>query len=486
MKIVIKRLSGMVLLILAVLMLFPVSAQASKVRRLCYVTVAADGNGETQKIPLYEYSSKTKTSVAFKKSKRSVSLSPEVKKLTIRVSGKTSWFKKNYKSVSCAKELVLKKTKILRLKVRNNKGKLYRPAIRFGMAASDSRRDSQSQTVSQDQKDQTVSQNQTGQTAAQAQNTRGDSGDQTDLSAEIQSPDGQTDAASSEAGQPDIKVLTDATSAQAGTDSGSSDSSASADNGSSEGTASAESGSADGGSTQDGGSALSGTQADWPWTMTVTGNSSIDYVAELICREVLTPDMTQIRRAKALHDYIAVHYTYGSISGWDSKKDVYDLTSSKHKKAIKAYAKKTEALLKAQKAVKQVNDAYLSGSNSGLWLRIALEGMNNQIGDCYVIGNNYEVLCRHAGIDADILEHAEMGQAGHHYWNAVKIGKKYYMVDVDRPVQAGGSMLGYVFFLRGTKFMAKTAPYQTLNSSETYSALMEKMSKTDCKGRIIQ
>ena len=65
----------------------------------------------------------------------------------------------------------------------------------------------------------------------------------------------------------------------------------------------------------------------------------------------------------------------------------------------------------------------------------------------------------------------------------MKVNGKYYMADADRPVE-GGHVVTYEFCLRGTNFMKKTAPYNSINSFSGYQALYAKMAAKDCPGRV--
>ena len=220
---------------------------------------------------------------------------------------------------------------------------------------------------------------------------------------------------------------------------------------------------------------------DWGWTVISTGYEKLDYVAELICQSVLKPGMSEIDRAKALYKWIGVHFTYnhGKESYWKTRPDKIDISSDAATKAMKAYQKKL-----AGKTVVQVKDNYFnmckcSANMSANW---GVNGLVKQTGDCNVIAMCYAILCRHAGMEADVLEHLKQGQAGHHFWSVVKVNGKFYMADADRPVE-GGNVVTYEYCLRGTNFMKKTPPYNSINGYIPYQELYSMIANKDCPGR---
>ena len=225
----------------------------------------------------------------------------------------------------------------------------------------------------------------------------------------------------------------------------------------------------------------------WGWKMYLSGDETIDYAAEVICREVLKPNMTQVQRARALYDWIASHYSYhrgapeAYVTGYPVK---IKTTSTKAKKQISQFSECVKTLLAEGKAETVTLNSYFDQAPS-YWYNWCKSGLIHQVGDCLIIGSCYSILLRHAGIEADILEHGTQGGASHHFYNIIKINGKYYMADVDVAVEGGGTSLGYTYFLRGSSFAQTQAMYTSasLNSRKINAALYKKLSAKDCPGR---
>ncbi len=228
----------------------------------------------------------------------------------------------------------------------------------------------------------------------------------------------------------------------------------------------------------------------WDWTVMVTGSDTVDYLAELICQQVLTPGMTEVQRAKALYGYCMTHCSLIRKNSWAAAKaagapEKIDITSSAAKKRIKAYGKIVDKMLAAGTAVQKIDGTVKFNENN------TKTAMARECGDCSNMARMYQVLCRHAGLDADILYNPNYP----HFWNVVQIAGKWYECDPRLSFLRGaGKTEGYAHFLRGTKFMETNNPkqfngpddvrrYGTISSAAAYQALYKKVSKTDCPGR---
>ena len=231
--------------------------------------------------------------------------------------------------------------------------------------------------------------------------------------------------------------------------------------------------------------------ANWNWKITLSGDDTLDYMVETICQEVLTNNMSEIQRAKALYSWCDKNLThiYTNIDVSASQAKVDQVAASA---ACVSYAKQADTQIAAGKAVVNWTDGYFGSSEKSSlktikrnWIKA---GLIQKRGNCLVMASIYQTLLRHAGIEAHIVENDS--SAGHHFWNVVKIGSGYYYTDVDRTTY--DSVLSdsdYTYFLRGTDFFYKEKLYSTVavnkkNSSGEYRyAIAKQVSAADCPGR---
>lgn len=221
----------------------------------------------------------------------------------------------------------------------------------------------------------------------------------------------------------------------------------------------------------------------WNWDQILTGDDTVDYLAEMVCQKVLKNGMNEIERARALYRWCGEHMTYSKATG----AEMIPYTSSKAKKAIEAYGKEADELVKAGRASINYKDSYFASAtsfnaNKKGWIK---RGLGQWRGDCFIMSFSYQVLCRHAGIEADVVENSLPSGAspGHHMWNVVKIGGSYYYTDVNQ-AESQFTTLGevrYEFFLGGTNYFYQYGLYNTVKSKFTIAA---SVSKTNCPGRI--
>ncbi|MDD3795916.1 MAG: FlgD immunoglobulin-like domain containing protein [Lachnospiraceae bacterium] len=218
------------------------------------------------------------------------------------------------------------------------------------------------------------------------------------------------------------------------------------------------------------------TDKAWSWKVYLAGNDTLDYLAEVICRQVLTDGMTELERARAIYNWCASNLKYdrGDVSMNGTGKAYMDIKSAKAKAAIKAYGKQIDAMVSSGKASVNSRDNYFGTSAGMVAIRTdwAGGGLVLRKGDCLIMSIVYITLCRHAGLTVDLVENDS--SAGHHFWNVIQIGGKYYMADVN---QASSS-----FLLRGTKFFYSYPLYSTVLKTSQY-AIAKKVSASDCPGR---
>ncbi len=245
--------------------------------------------------------------------------------------------------------------------------------------------------------------------------------------------------------------------------------------------------------TADNTAAADGTKSSktWDWKVMVTGDSTVDYLAEYICQQVLTPGMTEVQRAKALYTYSSTNWTSLRTNTWNSAvkagaKAKIDISSSAAKKRIKAYKQQVDQMIAAGTAEVNTSGSVTFAANN------TKTAMVMRTGDCLNMARMYQVLCRHAGLDSDILQNGLAGSDPlHHFWNVVKIGSSWYECD---PRMAFLRKEGFVHFLRGTKFMESinlkegngtddVRRYGSISSKAAYQAVYKKVSKADCPGR---
>lgn len=196
-----------------------------------------------------------------------------------------------------------------------------------------------------------------------------------------------------------------------------------------------------------------------------------DYMAEVICRKVLTKSMTTKEKMKRLYEYVAKLSTHYSTKKQVGKID-FKLNDQATQKAIASMTAYNQKLAKSGKAVISGNYTYIPGANgytNDFFLTSDSEGnywyntysnVNNFFltgyGNCTTTASAYAVLLGHIGVEADVIWGASTGGLGHG-WNIVKYGGKWYFCDCDaehenysRLVKKNGT-LSYAFFLKGTK-----------------------------------
>jgi len=223
----------------------------------------------------------------------------------------------------------------------------------------------------------------------------------------------------------------------------------------------------------------------WNWKVVLTGDDTIDYLAETICKKVLNNKMSAVERARALYWWCGENMKYSKTAYSDGECKI-DITSAKGKAAVEAYGKTADALIRSGKASINCKDSYFAKASGTVlnttkkgWLK---RGLANFKGDCLIMSLSYQVLCRHAGIpEIDLVEND--GSAGHHFWNVMKVNGAYYYTDVNQATEQYKS-LGAVrieFFLAGTNYCYQHGLYKTVKTSRY--PLSKSVSKTDCPGR---
>ncbi len=233
---------------------------------------------------------------------------------------------------------------------------------------------------------------------------------------------------------------------------------------------------------------LSDFTKSWGWTMMISGDDTVDYLCEYICQKVLSPKMSEVQRAKKLYEYCSTHYSTNRTQSpaaavnLPNKIDVY---SAAAKKKVAAYGKVLKKLKNSKKAVVK-NDGRLT-FNAG-YTTVAL---SKETGDCTNFARMFQVLCRHAGLDAGFMHNslAPGKDPLSHYWNIVKIDGKWYQCDGHVGFLRHN---GFVYFARGTKFMVTYNPSEGMyhddvrrygNIDPSYKEIYATLSKTDCPGR---
>ena len=217
----------------------------------------------------------------------------------------------------------------------------------------------------------------------------------------------------------------------------------------------------------------------WGWKMIVTGNNKVDYAAEMVCRSVLKPGMTEIQRAKALYLWCGQHF---KRTGTSYKQDRFNITMNAD--AIKAYGVQVAAYIKSGDAVKGKKDSVGTSATS------YLNALTTQQGDCYTMARLLEVLLRHAGINADIIQNAYQNGgpiANKHGWTVAYVGGAWYEIDGRWPTKDffPSKDMRMKMFLVGEKTAKKTHPlYTSYKNTTANMAIANKLSKTDCPGRL--
>lgn len=189
-----------------------------------------------------------------------------------------------------------------------------------------------------------------------------------------------------------------------------------------------------------------------------------DYMAEVICRKVLTKSMSTKEKMKRLYEYVAkvsVHYSSEKQVG---KIDV-KMNTPEVQKAIASMTAYNKKLAASGKAV--ITGSYDYSAGDYVWATDLLSGR----WDCYSTARVYQILLGHIGVQADVIAGTSTGGLNHG-WNVVKYNGKWYFCDCDaehenysRLVKKGGE-LSWAFFLKGTKTFKNA--YQFGFSSKLY------------------
>jgi len=197
----------------------------------------------------------------------------------------------------------------------------------------------------------------------------------------------------------------------------------------------------------------------WDWVVQVTGNKKVDYLAELICQEILKPGMGEYMRCRRIYAWCVMHFTRegGKISASKTKYK-FDLTSAEAKKAINAYKKQVRAMIREKTAVVNTSDSQTPNGVYGGWFNKRLQGLGKQVGNCTEAAAMFECLCRHAGLECDIIENSlPSSHPLHHFWNVTRINGKWYYNDarMENARLYGRTTVRYTMFLRGKVSLAK-------------------------------
>ena len=219
----------------------------------------------------------------------------------------------------------------------------------------------------------------------------------------------------------------------------------------------------------------------WNWKIILSGDDTLDYIAETVCQQLITNNMTEVERARALFRWCVKNFTYlgSNIKPSVSQSEVDKITASA---ACISYAKQVDAQIAAGKASVNWTDGYFGSKEGGSMQKTKLAwtkaGFIQKKGNCLVLSCIYQTLLRHAGIEAHIVENPT--GSGHHLWNVVKIGTGYYYCDVNKGFYDSDSNKK-TFFLRGTNF--KDSQWARVRKNEEKYAIARQVSAADCPGR---
>ena len=227
----------------------------------------------------------------------------------------------------------------------------------------------------------------------------------------------------------------------------------------------------------------------WNWVVVLSGNKKVDYLAEVICQEILKPGMSEYSRVKAIYKWCATHFKRtGRGSGITAGNTSYkiDISSSAAKKAIKAYQKKTKAMKKAGKAMVNNVDSTSPKGGGNWWYNKRIQGMGKQVGDCTQASAMFEALCRHAGIECDIIENGlPVKNSLHHFWNVTKVDGVWYFCDarLENSIMksTGRKKVKYSFLLKSKQTMAKRSQYRSIKNTKPNKKLYKLVSSSDYK-----
>lgn len=240
------------------------------------------------------------------------------------------------------------------------------------------------------------------------------------------------------------------------------------------------------GSTDNNSSSKDFKAKNWNWKVILSGDDTLDYMVEKVCQELLTNNMSEIQRAKVLYNWCDKNlthiYTNINVKTSQAKVDAVTVTDE-----CISYSEQVDKQIASGKAAVDWTDQYFGSKETGSMKKTKLNwikaGMTQKKGNCLVMAAIYQTLLRHAGIEAHIIENTlPSGGGGHHFWNAVKIGSKYYYCDIDMTTYGSGVSDGsYTWFLRGTNNFYKENRYKKVKSSKY--AIAKKVSASDCPGR---
>ena len=486
-----KKLFQILMLVMILTVLFSGTASAKMTAKKLFTLNYKDGY-QTISVPVYEYKENGKITINAKRGMRTITLSTGVKNVTVSLTGKTSYYKSKYKSVRYANKVTMTASKALSYQVKKKDGgslsfkvtakRAAKPAIKaltlsagvskafttgsgkisMSLKANATVSIKASIIVTDSNKKQVYSSKTLtgkGGTYKFTWNGKAASGNKAGLKAGSYVPTGTytvTGYVKYQAGTKWLSVKK-AVTCKVTTAAPSSDKK--------EETVS--------------------TGETWNWKCYLTGDDTLDYLAETICRSVLKNGMSETARAKALFEW-CMRFTYAngvnSAGGaWSRTADKIDITSADAKAAIAAYGKSADALIASGKASINNENTYFTGSSLQKFrLEVGTKMLSKQIGDCLCMALAYEILCRHAGMNAGIIENSKSsGQSGHHFWNAVCVGGSYYFCDVNQAVYEKG----YTYFLRGKTFMNKSGLYNHYKNNSANMALVNKVVNSDCPTR---
>lgn len=469
-------------------------AEAATTAKKLFTFKISDGS-VTQSVPIYEYKEDDgDVYVAAKKTQQTLQMTATAKTAKFTITGKTSYFKKNYKSILYIKKVTLTTSKGLNLKVKTKTGELrafklglLRPGITALKVDSTTFTPGSSKLKVQlnmksatalkayykikDKSGKVVYQKTLGTRKSTNYTTywsgKPSKGNKAGLSTAGYVPAGTyklTGYVEYKVGSKTryisktvtIKVKKSATSGSTGTNTSTDTSAFKAKN--------------------------------WNWQVILSGDDTLDYMVEKICQEILNNDMTEIQRARAIYTWCDknLYHIYTNINVNTSLSKVNALAASSE---VAAYAAQVDTQLNTGKATVDSSDGYFATkSTQKIKLNWLKAGLTQYQGNCLVMASINQTLLRHAGIDAYIVENT--GSAGHHFWNVVKIGGKYYYTDVDRTVYDRAlSDSDYTYFLRGTNAFYKEKLYSTVAVNKKTKAgayryrIANSVSAGDCPNR---
>lgn len=465
-------------------------AQAATTSKKLFTFKISDGK-TTQNVPIYEY---TETDgdvyVAAQTSQRTLTMTAASKTAKFTITGKTSYFKKNYKSILYIKKVSLTTSKTLNLKVKTKAGteralqlKLLRPSISALSVDSTTFTPGSSKLKVQLNMKSAVAlksyykiKNSSGKVVYQKNLGTRKSTNYTTYWSGKPSKGNKAGLSTSSYVPAGTYKLTGYVEYKVGSKTKYISKTV---------TIKVKKSSTTGTSTSTSTNTSAFTAKSWNWKVILTGDDTLDYMVEKICQEILTNGMSEIQRARVIYTWCDknLNHLYGSLNQNTSLSTVNSIAASAE---VAAYADQVDTQLNTGRATVDWTDGYYSSKTMKIpRLKAALV---QKKGDCLIMAAINQTLLRHAGIDAYIVENT--GSAGHHFWNVVKIGSKYYYTDVDRTTYSSGVSDGdYTYFLRGTDAFYKEKLYSTVavnkkNKKGQYRyAIANSVSAADCPNR---